>query len=181
MLKRNALPIGVLFILLVVAVAMLGVGYGLWSKSLDISGTVGTGNVDAEFVDASTSENDHGKEVAECTATVDPNQDGSNDELGIVLENGYPSYECWVNFAVKSTGTVPIHIYQPEFTSLPDDTEVTVELLTDECYVDDTQLHENDESPTCRLYIHVEQGAAQNATYTFAATVEARQFNEPRP
>jgi hypothetical protein len=181
MLRRKALPVGTLFIVLVIALALLGVGYGLWSKTLYISGTVGTGTVDAVFAAASTTENDHGKEVGDCDATIDPDQDGSNDKLGVTLTNGYPSYECWVDFTVQSTGSIPIHIYQPEFTSLPPANEVTVQLLTAECYPDDHQLHENDISPTCRLYIHVEQDAAQSATYTFDAEIEARQFNEPRP
>ncbi|MFQ5931944.1 MAG: hypothetical protein ACE5MM_06025, partial [Nitrospiraceae bacterium] len=47
--NRRSLPIGTLFVVLVVALAAIGVGYGLWSQSLFIRGTVQTGNVSAEF------------------------------------------------------------------------------------------------------------------------------------
>jgi len=51
---RKSLPVGVLVMLLVLALATLGLGYGLWSKTLYINGTVGTGKVDAIFITAFT-------------------------------------------------------------------------------------------------------------------------------
>jgi hypothetical protein len=54
MIKRKALPVGTLFMLLVMALALLGVGYGLWSKLLLIDGTINTGEVDAVFYTAFT-------------------------------------------------------------------------------------------------------------------------------
>lgn len=50
MLGRRSLPVGAFFMVLVLALAGLGVGYGLWSKVLTIRGTVNTGNVNAAFV-----------------------------------------------------------------------------------------------------------------------------------
>jgi hypothetical protein len=49
MLKRNSIPAGALFMILVLALASFGVGYGLWAKLLEIRGTVLTGTVDAIF------------------------------------------------------------------------------------------------------------------------------------
>ena len=54
MLKRKALPVGTLFMILILALAFLGVGYGMWSKLLVINGIVNTGKVDAIFVNAFT-------------------------------------------------------------------------------------------------------------------------------
>jgi hypothetical protein len=173
MYREKAFPIGALLLVVVVAAALMGVGYGLWSKTLDIGGTVETGEVNAEFVLGAVTEEDHGKDVGDCTAALlDP------ETLEVTVSNGYPSYECWVDFQVRNPGGIPIHIYQPDFTSLPPSTEVTVDSTA--CYDDDLQVHEGESSPVCTIHVHVEQGGAQNATYTFAATVEARQFNEPR-
>ena len=49
MKRKKALPIGTIFMILVIALAFLGVGYALWSETLTISGTVSTGEVDVEF------------------------------------------------------------------------------------------------------------------------------------
>jgi hypothetical protein len=179
MIKKGALPLGTVLPLLVIAVAGLGVGYGLWNEFLPIAGTVETGEVDADFVLGTITEEDHGKEVGECAVMPsDGDGDGDDDHLQVTITNGYPSYECWVAFQVRNNGSVPIHIYQPDFTDLPPDTEVTVDLSA--CYDDDLQVHADELSLECVLHVHVEQGAGENASYTFAAEVEARQFNEPR-
>ncbi len=49
-----ALPIGALFMVLVLGLALIGVGYGLWFKVLTIEGTVVTGEVHAAFEAAFT-------------------------------------------------------------------------------------------------------------------------------
>ena len=53
MLTKKSLPVGTLFIILVIALALMGVGYALWSETLTISGTVNTGEVDVEFLNIS--------------------------------------------------------------------------------------------------------------------------------
>jgi hypothetical protein len=79
-------------VLLFVALAVVGVGYGLWSKTLYIEGTVGTGSLDAVFVDPFT--DDDGKvnetgldstDVGDCAISVndpagscDPKASGHN-------------------------------------------------------------------------------------------------------
>ena len=54
MLERRTLPVGAFFMVLVLGLAGLGVGYGLWSKLLLIRGTVNTGDVNASFFDVFT-------------------------------------------------------------------------------------------------------------------------------
>jgi hypothetical protein len=54
MRKRKSIPVGTLFMIIILALATLGVGYGLWSKMLYINGTIETGNVNAVFYDAFT-------------------------------------------------------------------------------------------------------------------------------
>lgn len=59
MLGRKYLPVTALFMLLVLALVTVGVGFGLWSKLLTIKGMVNTGKVDAVFYKAFT--DDDGK------------------------------------------------------------------------------------------------------------------------
>jgi hypothetical protein len=54
MRHRKFMSLGVVSLAVVMMLAMLGVGYTLWAKSLYIQGTVNTGTVNAEFVDAFT-------------------------------------------------------------------------------------------------------------------------------
>ncbi|NIM92150.1 MAG: hypothetical protein GTO18_00335 [Anaerolineales bacterium] len=58
MKERKTIPVGVLFMIMVLALASLGVGYGLWSKTLVITGEVRTGDVHAMFMDAFTDDDD---------------------------------------------------------------------------------------------------------------------------
>lgn len=184
---------GLLLMALVVALAAIGVASALWSKTLTVDGSVSTGTVDMTLVYGGSYENEtyvenNLKDVASCTAGwVGDN----SDELVVRVENGYPSFECWAEFEIMNTGTIPIHIYQPDLTINAGPDELTVELLdapytlpdnvvVDACYADDTQLHAGDVA-YCAMYIHVEQGAMQDHTYTFTGTIEGRQYNEPRP
>jgi hypothetical protein len=167
--------------LALLALASLGVGYGLWSKTLFINGVVQTGNVDAELSLEAVWDNEEIKDVGNCWATLENSTaNGQANSLYIGVENAYPSYECWVEFDVHSTGSIPVHIYRPDWLDLPPENEVNVYVIEDMCYVDDTQLHQSDRA-FCVIYIHVKQEAMQNAEYVFYGEIEARQFNEPRP
>ena len=179
MFDRKPARIGVLFMVLVVALAMVGLGSALWFELLTIDGAVATGNVDVELSLEAVEENDHGKEVGECTANFFTEATGAVDTGHIVVDilNGYPSYECWVTIDVHNLGSVPVHIYRPIWVLTPPPEAVTFDVV--ECYGDDTQLHD-DEMAFCTLYFHVEQEAAQGAVYAFQGSIEARQFNEPR-
>jgi hypothetical protein len=48
--------IGIVFMLLVMAVALTGMGYGLWAQTLTISETVNTGSVSLEYTLAFTND-----------------------------------------------------------------------------------------------------------------------------
>jgi len=167
----------VLFLVLVVALAMVGIGSALWFQLLSIDGVVQTGDVAAQLSVESVVENDDDlpdeKNVADCDAVLNATSDG----LEVTIGGAYPSYECWVEFDVHSIGSVPVHIYHPTWTTLPPPEAVTFSLLG--CYEEDTQIHEG-EKALCTLYLHVEQEADQNARYVFEGFVDARQFNEPR-
>ncbi len=50
---RGVRQIGVIFMVLMLVLASVGIGYASWSKTLTITGTVTTGSVDAEYIEAS--------------------------------------------------------------------------------------------------------------------------------
>lgn len=56
-MKKRFLSTGILFMVLVAMLAAIGVGYGLWSKTLHLDGVVKTGSVNAEFSSACTDDN----------------------------------------------------------------------------------------------------------------------------
>jgi len=176
--RRKSLPLGVLVMLLVLALASLGIGYGLWSKILFINGTVATGNVDAELTLDWFKDNEDIKDVGTCFAELRM-IDGATqyNKLHIEVGNAYPSYECMVRFDVHSKGSIPVLVYQPDFSKVPP--EVAVDFGVVDCYPNPVQLHQSNVA-YCTLVIHVKQEAEQNATYDFEGTIEARQFNEPR-
>ncbi len=82
MLKRRSIPIGTLFMIVVLALALLGVAYGLWSQSLFIRGIINTGNVKAAFTRAFTDDD------GTVNDTARDSQDTGNCPISI---NGDPS------------------------------------------------------------------------------------------
>jgi len=124
MSARKPIPVGTLFMGLVVALAAVGVGYGLWSKTLFIQGSVSAGDLNAVFVDAFTDDDgvvdnvvkdqqDVGPDpsapgpnpsriadnLASCTAMLANEEQDLDAEVGIQtavlnITEGYPSYWC---------------------------------------------------------------------------------------
>ena len=189
MLGKKALPIGVMVMLPVVALAALGVGYGLWSEVLTIEGSVLTGEVDVGFTGLWIQE---GVDVdgdyvspepwgtADCQA--EPLKTSGGDDNGfnllrITVTGAYPSYHCKVGFGVENLGTVPVLIYQP----VPSGT-VEIPIVIEWCYADPVQVEQGQPPAECQLDIHFtnDSGIDENSMYEFAYTVEARQWNEPR-
>lgn len=203
-MSRKSLPVVSLALVLIVVLATAGVAYGLWSQTLIINGTVYTGSVDAAIqalevdqmadfndicplggysidkdCDADGSLNDDMeaelKDIAECTAVqLDPYT------LEVTIKNGYPSFSCFVKYIVINTGTVPIHIYHPDYLGIPAQLHVNGWPPVPPCFTDLTQL-EPQESASCNLHVHVQQSAEQKAVYTFQVKIFARQWNEVVP
>lgn len=71
--------IGLICMALVMALGSLGVGYAMWSKTLIIDGSVGTGDVNAEFTQAFTDDDE---------VTDDATKDGPNADPPL----GYTGY-----------------------------------------------------------------------------------------
>jgi hypothetical protein len=184
---RKGLPIGTIVVILIIALAAIGVGYGLWSKVLFIGGTVQTGNVNADFVNASTNDSGHEldpstipglerKDVGNCEVVIGDQTPNdlivNNDLLTVTIYNGYPSYSCTVDFTVWNSGSVPVKVQAFNFTGLPP----VLDLTTSGPSVD-TQI-EPDHGVAGALTVHVRQEAEESATYTFSAAITLVQWNE---
>ena len=199
MFSKKALPVGTMFLVLVIALAVLGVGYALWSETLTISGTVQTGEVDVEFSTHPVEEciDINGvltcpeplekADAANCTVEflggeTDPNGDNGANLLQVTVTGMYPSYHCKVGFDVTSTGNVPVHVWLPEATG---DIPAWVATNFEDCYLDGVQLHQGDSTGLCTMDIHFtnDQAPPENSgPITFGWTILATQFNEdPAP
>jgi hypothetical protein len=180
--------IGLLCLALVLALGTLGVGYAMWYEDLYIYGTVNTGEVYGYWSacycfdngnDPNPDGSNKGKDVGSTVCQIDPTDPRI---LHITVTNGYPCYwnDCEVEFTIG--GTVPIIIEDIIIT--PDNFTLASAYGADdgELWVDvvdgiSLQLHPGD-STAQSFKIHVEQCAAQGATYTFTVTNRLVQYNE---
>lgn len=150
-----------LVVVLVVALASLGVAHGLWAKSLTIDGTVNTGEINANFIDASTDDPPgtidpgYGKDVASCTATV-----VDKHLVEVVITNAYPSYTCTFTTTIYNGGCLPecrkpLEFDVPPVLTVTDLNDLTGVIL----YPGEKDIEE--------FSVHLEQEAEQGATYYF--------------
>lgn len=104
-------PFLLVIVVLVFALAALGVGYGLWYENLTIDGTVNTGTVDVimshttpvETVNGGAEDNAKA-EAANCYVS------GGENDLSLLIDGAYPGWACKFDFRVTSTGSVPVHL-----------------------------------------------------------------------
>jgi hypothetical protein len=213
-MKRGLVPGGAVFLGLIVSLAALGVGYGLFSDTLRINGAVVTGAVNAGFslheldeglargaaggpTDDGVNEDKEagGLDVAECYArpfaVTDAQIDGApiddasdlsvdvisarpRDFLYVIVKNGYPGFNCYVDFDVHNAGNIPVKVSQPVLGPVPDPRVMTVEFQR--CYEQGVQVEPGREA-LCTLHLHIERGAQASTVYRFGATICAWQWN----
>lgn len=193
-------PIGVAAIVLLIGLATMGMGYGLWSKVLTIDTTVQTGSVDGRWVFASCDEfytwpdlptpNQLTEFLGKDVGSFELDLDG--DQLFVTLHNTYPSYAVICDVKFKVEGTIPVilrgvditpvspNLAPCELSKTEDEQNTTLECpeLT-VIYIDGigSQVHPGS-LVASDLLIHVEQPAAQGDTYQFELGVCFAQWNE---
>ena len=188
-------------LLLMLSLALMGVGYGLWSKTLLIRGTVNTGTVDAKWISASCTEfhtwpnmpqstEDQGEFEGKDVGSTDFQIDLVDDQIvHVTVHNGYPSYavDCQMHFEYE--GSIPVIVRGTNI--LPISTNLTNCGLTNDhpmtlscdqltvMYADGigAQLHQG-YTEAGSLTIHVEQPADQLSTYEFDVLHCMAQWNE---
>jgi len=133
--------IGLLSLALVLALGTLGVGYAMWSDTLQIEGDVNTGELSVKFAsqyDNDVNDNDpteagswnvsgtkpvwtgqrHDKDVASTTSTFNQEEGKS---ARIIVATGYPCYWGSVIWDVLNDGTIPVKLHSITLTELSKD------------------------------------------------------------
>jgi len=149
-----------MFAALMVALAMTGVGFAWWTETLNIEGSVATGELNVDFNNPATSCDEEMTcevKVTDTTITVD-------------INNAYPCGSCVVTFDIQNTGTIPAKVMAIDISN---DAELDVEL---ENIVVGNIIGVGG-SKTCTLTVHVNENAQELSEYTFTVTIDFGQFN----
>jgi hypothetical protein len=177
---KKALPI--VSLLLIISLAAVGVGYGLWFEIMEVRGTINTGVLDVEWLGPIVTEYET-KDVATCQANI------AADTLTINVSNFYPSYVCEVEFGVLNVGSIPVHIQfdqqsllaQPPFDgTFLDCTYDGAAVPLPDPFGDYAQVHST-QNIACKIYLHADNTLLQNDTYNFEWRIISWQYNEPYP
>lgn len=187
-MKRAVFSTGAIFLVLVAVLGALAVGWGLWSKTLQVNGTVQTGDFNAQWTEVST--NDPGANLDPCTdANPNPNEcnyprkhvgkceawvDEHDDQLlHVEIENAYPSYECTITASVKNTGTIPFNIVGGTVTPFPNELDIR-------CAGPGQEPIQVDPGQTVQgsCWVHVRQEAKERQTYEASGILCVAQWNE---
>lgn len=189
-MRGHFTKVAVLFLVLAIALAGIGVGFAHWSKTLTIDGTVNTGMLDVVWsADASWDTEPPEKDASSISCWVDYSADPTGETLAVVLDNAYPSIDYYQLVNLENIGTIPVHINSINFDvplCEPDGApSLTVEMLPFDpstglpfelAIVSSTQLHGGDTAWGV-IHVHVEQCAQQDSTIYFTGTVNVIQWN----
>jgi hypothetical protein len=106
-MRKKALPIGVLFMVLVVLLAAVGVSYGYWTEDITAKANLDTGDLDVYWYSASTDTTGSTPGQASCSAAV---HSTNNNRLDIALTDVHPGFQCAYTAYVYNNGTVPVEV-----------------------------------------------------------------------
>lgn len=82
-------------------VATMGLGFALWTETLNVDAFVNTGNLNVAFESAVAEDNEDGsQDDAQCSTTV------NEGNLAVTLTNAYPGYSCDIATQITNSGTV---------------------------------------------------------------------------
>jgi hypothetical protein len=124
MFAKKSVQLSIALVLLL-ALASLGLAYGAWSDTLTINGNVTTGNFNVWFYNMYVYWQSDYSGIATCDNTV--SADGLT--MTINVTNGYPGFECSGAAAIVNTGSVPAHINGLQLVSGSSESEFfTIEL-----------------------------------------------------
>jgi len=160
--------IGLICLALVLALGVLGVGYGLWDKTVYIDGTVNTGEVNAimsvgECYDDEIPEKDYSS--ISCELAADP------QILLVTITDAYPCITYTCEFDITNTGTVPVKINAITMNgNVPGEVGVTEIAVGDQIDPQDSAYG--------ALTVHLSNDAEEKSTYTFKVAIWLVQWNE---
>ena len=125
----------IISILVIMAFALMGVGFAMWSDTVAISASAKAGDLKFHYVAGSAEDKDsgsdrtcdcglknfrtspEGKDVGSTDVTMeDTNNDGFQDKINVTVNNAYPCYYNDISWWVESTGSIPLIIQKAKLT-----------------------------------------------------------------
>jgi hypothetical protein len=160
-----------LFAAMIIAMLAVGISYAMWDKTLYINGTVDTGDLCMEILSVASDDTgtDPGKDKDVASTTVT----WTEQTVTITITNAYPCYYTYVHITAHNCGTIPVKLQSINVLA-PAELTVTGSDSIGE------QLEPCDNRDNT-IYIHVEQSAAELATYKFTVEYYYVQWNEYTP
>lgn len=167
-----------------IALALVGIGYALWSETLWVDGSVQTGTLDVGITPDGTYDTEPPeKDVSYMTI------DSMTSHEGVYCQifNAYPSIDYYAYFQLANLGTVPFHtLWTPLGSNLPAGATLEIQLIDyndvdgDLVYYEDIsgwQFHGGD-TAWCRVHVHLDNDAEEGAYYSFTNNLDVYQWNE---
>lgn len=180
-MRKNALPIGILFMVLVVLLAGIGISYGWWTDAITVESTVNTGHLNVYWTGV---QGDTNCSVGGSTADI----------AKVAVNNAYPGFECTVILPIKNDSSMSVWV-DPYWTAatvsgpnpnLINNDHVLIEF--DETVCDfgpgsDHVLFAPNERKDCPVTISIDEDMTgfQDASATYTLTLDAYQENGPNP
>lgn len=96
-------------VILVITTSLMGTAHGLWFETLEIGGTVTTGEMTSVWFYRSCDEKPQGQETADWSVRPADNQWGQ-DELIVIVGNAYPKFSLYCEAHIANTGSVPMKV-----------------------------------------------------------------------
>ena len=165
-----------IFGVLIIGLAVMAASYAQWTETLNVSGGVATGKLDAGFSACSRSDSDGdgayaGEGLVFCELK-DGDNDGDNESAEITISNAYPGYEANCTLTIKNTGSIPLHVKAVNVGN-PNPEALSVSIVNDpSCTTLDVG-----ETVTFDVVAHVTEAAGELSDYSFTVTVDIEQFN----
>jgi len=165
-----------IFGVLIIGLAVMAASYAQWTETLNVSGSVATGSLDAGFSACSCSDSDGdgvyaGEGIVSCELK-DNDGDGDNELAEISITNAYPGYKATCTLTIMNTGSIPLHVKSVNINN-PNPDELSVSITDDPtCTILDAG-----ETVTFGVEALVTENAAEESDYSFTVTVDIEQFN----
>jgi len=182
---RRRLPVGIVGLVLVLALAATGMIYGNWSQSLSINGTVQTATMEAKWVLGNPDCWEDGKDPKGVASTTQ-SLDAASGKLSINVDNAYPTYGATCYFDLVNNGKLPLELSGLELVPgpglscdpvvpKPASVALTCEELTVDFQDGGGQINEG-QSHTLKIRIDVSKNASPGAKYDFNAEACVQPF-----
>ena len=157
---------------LVLCLGAIGIGYTKWFDRLEISGTIYTGELDAQLSAGPSWDSEPvEKDFSSINCTVD---EQNPKLLHVVIENAYPSIWYYQTFDITNTGTIPFIVDNVTINmgNLPPTTDIEIGP-----WPVGAQIH----PPHSFFYdlgVHLNNDAVEGGTYWFTIEIFCTQWNE---